>query len=77
MIFACTNSGTSIFAGFTIFGVLGFMAKQQNVLVSEVAESGRNWPGKLPGVNEYDDINGMSNRGASMIVTYNCFNESP
>lgn len=47
VIFACTNSGTSIFAGFTIFGVLGFMAKQQNVPVGNVAESGRNHMYKL------------------------------
>ena len=41
LILACANSGTSIYAGFTIFGVLGFMAKRQNVPVGDVAESGR------------------------------------
>lgn len=34
------NSLTSVYAGFAIFSVLGFMAKQQGVAVGEVAESG-------------------------------------
>ena len=40
IMFAMTNSGTSFFAGFTIFSVLGFMAHEQGVSVGEVAESG-------------------------------------
>ncbi|KAI0226901.1 Sodium- and chloride-dependent taurine transporter [Lamellibrachia satsuma] len=40
MIFAATNSCTSILAGFVIFSVLGFMAHEQGVEVSAVAESG-------------------------------------
>uniref|UniRef100_A0AAX7UVT5 Transporter n=1 Tax=Astatotilapia calliptera TaxID=8154 RepID=A0AAX7UVT5_ASTCA len=34
------NSGTSFVAGFAIFSILGFMSNEQNVPISEVAESG-------------------------------------
>ena len=34
------NSGTSMYAGFAIFSVLGYMAHEQGLQVSEVAESG-------------------------------------
>lgn len=34
------NSGTSFISGFAIFSVLGFMANEQGVNVSQVAESG-------------------------------------
>ncbi|XP_020616067.1 sodium- and chloride-dependent taurine transporter-like isoform X1 [Orbicella faveolata] len=40
IIFACVNSGTSLYGGFVIFSVLGFMALKQGVPVEKVAESG-------------------------------------
>ncbi|XP_072022160.1 sodium- and chloride-dependent taurine transporter-like [Amphiura filiformis] len=40
LLFACINSGTSVYSGFVIFAVLGFMAGQQNVGVGEVAKGG-------------------------------------
>lgn len=40
IIFACTNSGTSIFAGFVIFCTLGHMAYLQQVSVKEVVAAG-------------------------------------
>ncbi|XP_045190206.2 sodium- and chloride-dependent creatine transporter 1-like [Mercenaria mercenaria] len=39
-IIATFNSCTSFYGGFAVFSVLGFMAKEQNVTVSEVAKSG-------------------------------------
>ena len=40
MIIAVVNSGTSILAGFAIFSALGFMAHEQGMKVSDVAEKG-------------------------------------
>ncbi|XP_076023237.1 sodium- and chloride-dependent creatine transporter 1-like isoform X2 [Genypterus blacodes] len=39
-VLALINSGTSFFAGFVVFSVLGFMAAEQGVAISKVAESG-------------------------------------
>ena len=41
IIFACVNSGTSLYGGFVIFSVLGFMALKQGVPVETVAKSGK------------------------------------
>ena len=41
LIVAGVNSGTSILSGFVVFSVLGFMAQEQKVDISEVAKSGK------------------------------------
>ncbi|XP_039256761.2 sodium- and chloride-dependent GABA transporter 2-like [Styela clava] len=40
ILLAVLNSGTSFFSGFAVFSVLGYMAKEQNVNIDSVAESG-------------------------------------
>lgn len=40
----CLNSATSIFAGFAVFSVLGFMAHELNMSLPEVAVSGELMP---------------------------------
>lgn len=40
LFLCCMNTGTSFFAGFAIFSVLGFMAHEQNLTVGEIADGG-------------------------------------
>ena len=47
LIIVCMNSATSIYGGVAIFSVLGFMATQQGVPVSEVADKGKNMVGQF------------------------------
>lgn len=37
---AAVNSGTSLYAGFVIFSVLGYMAKERGIPVAEVVDTG-------------------------------------
>ncbi|XP_032894564.1 sodium- and chloride-dependent glycine transporter 2 [Amblyraja radiata] len=40
LLVTCANSFTSVFAGFVIFSVIGFMAKELKVPITEVADEG-------------------------------------
>ncbi|OWF36864.1 Sodium- and chloride-dependent GABA transporter 2 [Mizuhopecten yessoensis] len=40
IVIMCINSGTSILGGFAVFSVLGFMARNQGVDISDISNSG-------------------------------------
>ena len=43
MLIPCINCGTSVFAGFVIFSVIGFMSHTAGVPVEEVATAGESY----------------------------------
>ena len=68
---AAINTATSLFSGFVIFSVIGFMAHQQNKLVSEVADSGEvldNSVVKSMNCNRYGWINKTKDTGINRQV---------
>lgn len=46
------NSGTSFFSGFAVFSIIGYMAKQQEKSIEEVALSGTKWPISTAGLRK-------------------------
>ena len=49
MLVTVINCSTSLFAGFVVFSILGFMAEEQHVAVDKVADDGRLPPAVILG----------------------------
>ena len=72
ILVSCINCGTSFFAGFVIFSVLGFMAKELNTEISKVVNSGQNT------FQKYINSLNPSSIGVpvSLTIGYYCLNPS-
>ena len=65
ILVSCINCGTSFFAGFVVFSVLGFMAHELKTSVGEVVTSGE------PGLNYLNLMNISLTYGAKQVISCN------
>ena len=65
ILVSCINCGTSFFAGFVVFSVLGFMAHELKTSVGEVVTSGE------PGLNYLNLMNISLTYGAEQVISCN------